>query len=158
MAEEHTKTTVGGTKKYKDFMFAVGRRRAAVARVRVYPKTPDNLKFGEILVKKGDMVVNGKSISEYFSGSVFKAIYEQPLKLTNSFNKYAITARIQGGGSRSQLGAWVLGVSRALSAIDETSKPMLRKKSLLTRDSRVRERRKVGMGGKSRRKRQSPKR
>ncbi|MEK9176458.1 MAG: 30S ribosomal protein S9 [Patescibacteria group bacterium] len=158
MSEEHQKTTVGGTKKYKDFMFAIGRRRSAVARVRVYSKITDGLKYEEILVKKGDTVVNGRNITEYFGGVVSKAAYEAPLKVTDTLSKYAITARVQGGGPQSQLGAFVLGLSRALAAIDEESKPLLRKKGLLTRDPRVRERRKVGMGGKARRQRQSPKR
>jgi small subunit ribosomal protein S9 len=155
---EHELTSVGGTKKYKDYMFAIGRRRSAVARVRVYTKTPDGLKFGEYLVKKGDMAVNEKNITEYFSGNASKVIYEKPLVITDSLNKYAITAKVQGGGLQSQLGAFVLGLSRALAAIDETSRPILRKKNLLTRDPRVRQRRKVGMGGKSRARKQSPKR
>lgn len=155
---DHQLTPVGGTKKYKDFMFAVGRRRQAVARVRVYSKVPDALKFDEILVKKGDVVVNGKAVNEYFTGVFAKAVYEKPLKVTESENKYAITARVVGGGTQSQLEAYVLGVSRAIAAVDEESKPLLRKSGLLTRDARVRERRKVGMGGKARRKRQSPKR
>ena len=158
MANEEQKTQVGGTKKFKDFIFAVGRRRAAVARVRVYTKVPSSLKFGEYIVKKGDLVVNGRNISEYFGGVVAKAIYEEPLKATDALNKYAITVRVVGGGPSSQLGAFVLGVSRALSVIDPQSKPKLRKKGLLTRDQRVRERRKVGMGGKARRRKQSPKR
>ncbi len=157
MAEE-LKTTVGGTKRYKDFMFAVGRRRAAVARVRVYSKVPDSLKFEEIAVKKGDLVVNGRIISEYFGGVVAKAKYEEPLKTADVLNKYAITAKVAGGGITSQLGAFVLGVSRALAAMDEAAKPALRKSGLLTRDPRVRERRKVGTGGKARRTKQSPKR
>lgn len=157
-SEIHEKTTVGGTKKYKDFMFAVGRRRAAVARVRIYSKVSDGLKFDEYIVKKGDIVVNGRNVTEYFSGEASKAVYEKPLKLTDSLNKYAVTARVDGGGFQSQLGAFVLGMSRALSAIDEANKPILRKNDLLTRDPRVRERRKVGMGGKSRAKKQSPKR
>ncbi len=157
MAEE-LKTTVGGTKKYKDFMFAVGRRRAAVARVRIYSKVPDSLKFEEIAVKKGDLVVNGRIISEYFGGAVAKSKYEAPLKTADALNKYAVTAKVAGGGTTSQLGAFVLGVSRALAAMDEGVKPALRKSGLLTRDPRVRERRKVGTGGKARRTKQSPKR
>lgn len=155
MKDEEQKTVV---KKSRDFVSAVGRRRSAVARIRIYSKVADNLKFKELAVKKGDIVVNGKNISEYFSGNVSKAIYEKPLKFSNSINKYTITAIVKGGGLYSQLDAWVLGVSRALSIIDEEAKPILRKKGLLTRDARVRERRKVGMGGKARRKRQSPKR
>lgn len=156
MAEE--KTTVGGTKKYKDFIFAVGRRRASVARVRVYTKVPDSLKFEEYEVKKGDMVVNGKNINEYFSGVFAKAVYEKPFKLTDTLNKYAVTAKVVGGGTQSQLGAFVLGVSRALAALDDASRPTLRKAGLMSRDQRVRERRKVGTGGKARRQKQSPKR
>lgn len=156
MAEETKKTET--KKSNKDYVSTVGRRRSAVARVRIYSKVPDSLRFGELLVKKGDLAVNGKNISEYFSGTVSKAAYEHPLKLSNSLNKYAITAIVKGGGLRSQLGAWVLGVSRALAVIDEEIKPTLRKNGLLTRDQRIRERRKVGMGGKARRQKQSPKR
>ena len=152
------KTSVGGAKKYKEFMFAVGRRRSAVARIRVYSKISAGLKFDELVVKKGDLLVNGRDITQYFSGVVSKAVYEEPLKLVDALNKYTVTARVQGGGLHAQLDAWVLGVSRALAAMDEAAKPVLRKNGLLTRDPRVRERRKVGMGGKSRRKRQSPKR
>jgi len=155
---EEQKTTTGGTKKFKDFVSAIGRRRAAVARVRIYSKVSSSLKFGDLAIKKGDVVVNGRNISQYFSGDVAKTAYEEPLKLVNSLNKLAITAKVQGGGLQSQLGAFVLGLSRGLAAMDEKTRPILRKKGLLTRDSRVRERRKVGMGGKARRKRQSPKR
>lgn len=156
MAEEIQQTETKKTN--KDFVSTVGRRREAVARVRIYSKVPDSLKFGEYLIKKGDLVVNGKNISEYFSGVVSKAAYEKPLKLSNTLNKYAITAIVKGGGLQSQLGAWVLGVSRGLAVVDEEIKPTLRKNGLLTRDPRVRERRKVGMGGKARRQKQSPKR
>src|SRR4051812_42875437 len=121
---EGIKTQVGGTKKYKDFMFAVGRRRSAVARIRIYSKVPDSLKFGEYVVKKGDMVVNGRHINQYFAGPVFKATYEEPFTTTDSLNKYTVTARVVGGGSAAQLGAFVLGVSRGLSAIDEANKPL----------------------------------
>lgn len=155
---DYQNTQVGGAKKYKDYMLAVGRRRAAIARVRVYSKIPDNMKFGEYVVKKGDTVVNGRNISEYFSGEAAKARYEKPFKLTDTLNKFSVTARIEGGGPQSQLGAFVLGVSRALSALDGEYRPLLKKNKLLTRDQRVRERRKVGMGGKSRAKKQSPKR
>ncbi len=156
--EEETKKTVVGTKRFKDFIFAVGRRREAVARIRIYPKVPSGLKFGDLTVTKGSILVNEKQIESYFSGVSSKVIYERPFKLTNSFGKYAVTARVVGGGFKSQLGAFVLGLSRALSALEESNRPILRKNGLLTRDARVRERRKVGMGGKARRKKQSPKR
>ena len=80
------------------------------------------------------------------------------MRRTNTLNKYSVTAKVEGGGQRSQLGAFMLGVSRCLAALDEENKKILRKNDLMTRDQRVRERRKVGMGGKARRKRQSPKR
>ena len=158
MENEISKTTPVGTKKIRDFIFAVGRRRAAVARVRLYSKVPSGLKFGENDIKKGTMLVNEKNIESYFSGAVSKAEYEKPLKIVNASGKYGVTARIVGGGPKSQLGAFVLGLSRALATVDGENRPLLRKKGLLTRDARVRERRKVGMGGKARRKRQSPKR
>lgn len=157
MAEEKV-IKVGGTKKFRDFIFAVGRRRSAVARVRIYTKAPESLKFGDYVVKKGDFVVNGRNINEYFSGIVNKSLYEEPFRVIDALNKYTVTARVQGGGLTAQLGAFVLGASRALAVIDEANKPLLRKRGLLTRDPRVRERRKVGTGGKARRTKQSPKR
>lgn len=156
--EETQKTNVKEAKKFKDFIFAVGRRKEAIARVRVYLKISNSLKFGDHIVKKGELVVNGKNITEYFGGNLAKAIYEQPLKITNNLNKFAITVKTEGGGLKSQLDALVLGISRALALLDSANKPILRKRGLLTRDQRVRERRKVGMGGKARRRRQSPKR
>ena len=145
-------------KNNKSFTFAIGRRRNAIARVRVYTKIPDNLKFDEIVVKKGDFVVNGRSVVDYFRGEVAKAKYELPLKLTNNLNKFTITVNAEGGGLSGQLDATVLGIARALSDIDSTFRPVLKKRGLLSRDQRIRERRKVGMGGKARRKKQSPKR
>ena len=145
-------------KNNKGFTFAIGRRRNAIARVRIYTKIPDNLKFDEIVVKKGDFVVNGRSVVDYFRGEVAKAKYELPLKLTNNLNKLTITVKAEGGGLSGQLDATVLGIARALSTIDATFRPVLKKRGLLSRDQRIRERRKVGMGGKARRKKQSPKR
>ena len=142
----------------KGYISAVGRRRAAVARVRLYSKAPDNLKFGEILLKKGDIVVNGRGIKEYFGGEVSRARYELPFKITDSLNKFAVTVRVQGGGTSSQLDATVMALARAFSEMDTSFRALLKKQGLLTRDPRARERRKVGMGGKSRRKKQSPKR
>ena len=152
------KKNIGVAKIYKDYTFAVGRRRSSVARVRVYSKAPSTLKFGDHSPKKGEININERPIENYFSGGASKVYYEKPLKLTNTPNKYIITAKIAGGGLNSQLGAFILGLSRALASMDEKNKQILRKNGLLTRDARVRERRKVGMGGKARRKKQSPKR
>lgn len=131
----------------KDFIFAVGRRREAVARVRLYPKGT------------GEILVNEKPIASYFSGEVAKRIYEEPLTLTNTLGKCRITIKVVGGGKHGQLEAVVHGIARALNSYNkEKFRPLLKKQGLLTRDARVRQRRMVGTGGKARRKKQSPKR
>jgi len=142
----------------KNYNFAVGRRKAAIARIRLYVNLKENLVIGEQTVKKGDIFINGKRIENYFTGNTVRATYEEPFKITNTLGKYTFTVKIVGGGQKSQLGAFIHAVSRALSSLDEKNKQILKKKGFLTRDARVRERRKVGMGGKARRKRQSPKR
>jgi len=142
----------------KNYNHSIGRRKDAVARLRLYVDLKETLIFGDLTAKKGDIFVNGKVIEEYFKGVTAKATYEEPFRITNTLGKYTITAKIEGGGQKGQMVAFIHSVSRALSAMDEKNKQILRKKGFLTRDARVRERRKVGMGGKSRRKRQSPKR
>lgn len=142
----------------KPYKFSIGKRKAAVSRLRLYQDLKENLVVGEETVKKGDILVNGKKIENYFSGNTFKAIYEEPFKITNTLGKYTLTAKVEGGGAKSQLEAFILSVSRALSNLDGKNRHILKKKGFLTRDARVRERRKVGMGGKARRVKQSPKR
>lgn len=127
------------------YIFAVGRRKEAVARVRLYEG-------------KGEMVVNNRPIEQYFAGEASKIIYLSPFLETQSLERFHVSARIVGGGISGQLGAFIHGVSRALTKVNQDFKPSLKKKGLLTRDSRTRERRKVGTGGKARRKKQSPKR
>lgn len=142
----------------KDFSFAVGRRREAVARVRIYP-SKESVLWGESPIKKGEIYVNEKPIEQYFSSKINKVLYEEPFRITNTIGKYITTIRVEGGGSNGQLEAVIHGVSRALENLDkEKFRPILKKKGLLTRDPRARQRRMVGMGGKSRRKKQSPKR
>lgn len=142
----------------KNFIFSNGKRKEAVARIRLYKELKEVLMVGEKTVKKGEIFVNGDVIENYFKGVVAKAHFEEPFKITNNLGKYTITAKVEGGGPKSQLEAFIHGVSRALASIDEKNKAILKKKGFLTRDARVRQRRKVGMGGKSRRKKQSPKR
>jgi small subunit ribosomal protein S9 len=134
----------------------VGRRKEAIARIRLFV-TGLPVLVGEE-VKKGDILVNGKKAEVYFGGIVAKATYEEPFKITNTLGKYTLTVKIVGGGTKSQLEAFIHAVSKGLASLDEKNKHILKKKGFLTRDARVRERRKVGMGGKARRKRQSPKR
>lgn len=143
-----------------DYIFAVGRRKESVARVRLYQHVKDDLVWGEQEVKKGEMLVNQKPIAQYFSSEVERHLYTEPLRVTNAHQQnYAFTIKVEGGGHAGQLQALIAGIANALNKLDrEKHRPVLKKKGFLTRDSRIRQRRKVGMGGKSRRKRQSPKR
>lgn len=129
-----------------DYIYAIGRRKTSSARVRVYRG-------------KGESSVNGMPASKYFSGEIAAKSMAKPFGATETSDKYYFSARIMGGGKEAQLEALVLGLSRALVKIaPEKNRIVLRKLNLLTRDSRARQRRMVGMGGKARRKRQSPKR
>lgn len=141
----------------KDFIFASGRRREAVARVRLYP-SKTSVMWDGLEAKKGDILVNGKKADAYFVGEVAKALYTEPLHAVNALNKYILTIRVVGGGKNGQVGAVVQAIARALQLVDEKNRPVLKKRGFLTRDARVRQRRSIGMGGKSRRKKQSPKR
>lgn len=122
------------------YTFAVGRRKSASARVRLYK--------GE-----GENMINGKKVIE------FLAQLAKPFKLTETVGKYFFTAKVAGGGKEGQTEAIIHGISRAFVKLDpEKFRVTLKKANLLTRDSRVRLRRMVGTGGKARRKKQSPKR
>lgn len=124
---------------------AVGRRKEAIARVR--------LVSGE-----GQMTVNGKPVSEYFSGAVFKTLYSKPFEVTKTAGKYSVSVKVEGGGVRSQLDALIHGLARALTKLNPDFKTLLKREGLMTRDARVKERRKYGNAGKARAKKQSPKR
>lgn len=140
----------------KDFIFAIGRRKSSIAQVRLYKK--DVTVWGTTAVKKGEIFVNNKPALEYF-GKNFERVYRQPFQITNTENRFAVSIKVIGGGKMGQLDAAVMSIARALDKVDsEKFHSSLKKKGMLTRDPRVRERRKVGMGGKSRRRKQSPKR
>ncbi len=141
MADTTTKT-----KAKKDYTYAVGRRRTSSARVRLY---------------KGDTesTVNGDVIGKYFPGEASTKLWQKPFELTGTTGKFYITVKVAGGGKVGQLEAVVHATSRALSQLDaDKFRAPLKSYGLLTRDSRIRERRMVGTGGKSRRKKSSPKR
>ncbi len=123
----------------------VGRRKEAVARVRLLP--------GE-----GQITINGKPIAEYFMGAVPQKLYAKPLEVTQKVGKYSISVKVEGGGQVSQLGAIIHGLSRAIAKADPSLRTTLKKEGLLTRDARVKERRKYGNAQKARAKKQSPKR
>lgn len=137
MTKSNNKTT---------YTAAIGRRKSAVSSVKLY-------------VGKADSIINGLEISKYFPGEHNKSLYLQPFSVTDTNNKYYFHAKIVGGGKTGQLGALVLSISRCLQIIDPVNHlSKLRTAGLLTVDSRVRERRTTGTGGKARRQKQSPKR
>jgi small subunit ribosomal protein S9 len=148
----------GKNSKKQPYVSTVGRRKESVARVRLYLEAKDNPEIGGEKTKKGDVFVNNKKFTEYFIGSVPLVEFQEPLKITNTLDKYVITIKVDGGGQKGQIGAIIHALSRALAGIDLKNRQILKKKGFLTRDPRVRQRRNVGMGGKSRRKKQSPKR
>lgn len=132
--------------KKADYTYSVGRRKSAVARVRLFRGKKENL-------------VNGEVIGRYFPGKVMALLWQKPFELTKTVGKYYATVKVLGGGKKGQLEAVVHGIARALAKESpEKFKPLLRKAGLLTRDARVRERRMVGTGGKARKQKQSPKR
>lgn len=142
------KETVSEPKKIskKDYTYALGRRRRASARVRLHKGTEES-------------TVNGVVIGKYFAGPGESVLWQKPFTLTGTAGKFYLTAKVVGGGKKGQLTAVTHGLSRALSALDrEAFRDVLKAAGLLTRDSRKRERRMVGTGGKSRRKKSSPKR
>jgi small subunit ribosomal protein S9 len=144
----------------REYIFATGKRKQATARVRIYQHVKDGLTWGDTEVKKGEILVNQKPIAQYFSGEVARHLYTEPLRVTNAHQQnYAITIKVVGGGPAGQLDAVIVGIANALNKADIAKfRPILKKKGLLTRDARVRQRRNVGTGGKARRKKQSPKR
>lgn len=125
---------------------AVGRRKVAIARVRLYESD-------------GDFIVNNLLVGDYFGTIENAGVYfNRPFELTNTKDKFSVTVKVNGSGISSQLDAMIHGISRALVEYDPENRPLLKSAGLLTRDSRMKETRKIGTGGKARRKRQSPKR
>jgi small subunit ribosomal protein S9 len=112
---------------------ATGRRKEAVARVRLTPGT-------------GQWVVNGRSLEDYFPNKVHQQLVNEPFVTLQQIDKYDIVARIHGGGISGQAGALRLGIARSLNAIDtEANRPSLKKAGFLTRDPRATERKKAGL-------------
>ncbi|MCZ6820254.1 MAG: 30S ribosomal protein S9 [Calditrichaeota bacterium] len=113
---------------------AIGRRKEAVARVRLVP--------GD-----GKFIVNKKPLLEFFKREILQMVIEQPLNLTETLGKYDIYANVRGGGLSGQAGAVRLGIARALIKVDEEYRPPLKTAGLLTRDPRMIERKKYGQPG-----------
>ena len=147
-------------KKSKDIQFyeAIGRRKEAVARVRLYivGKSPVTIKSEKYT--KGAYLINEMPLEKRFAVAHDKKMCLLPLVVTDSSERFVVSVSVTGGGPNGQLEAIRHGLARALVMVDESYKPKLREYSLLTRDSRIRQRRQVGTGGKARRQKQSPKR
>jgi len=145
-AKNKAKSNVKLTYPKGDYTNAVGRRKVATARVRLYES-------------KGDFIVNDQLVGDYFSG-VLNApkIYNEPFELTQTKGKFAVTVQVSGSGVNAQIEALRHGISRALVSYNPEYKSVLKEAGFLTRDDRMKETRKIGMGGKARRQRQSPKR
>ncbi|MDD5692332.1 MAG: 30S ribosomal protein S9 [Candidatus Omnitrophica bacterium] len=113
---------------------ALGRRKESTARVRMEPGT-------------GQILINNRPFEKYFLRETDRIIVKQPLALTESANKFNIAARLSGGGLTGQAGALRLGIARALLLADANFKEIFRKNGYLTRDPRMKERKKYGQKG-----------
>ena len=109
-----------------------GRRKEAIARVRIVPGT-------------GQWTINGRSLDVYFPNKVHQQIVNEPFVTLGAEGKFDVIARISGGGVTGQAGALRLGVTRALTLVDPENRPSLKKAGFLTRDARVKERKKYGL-------------
>lgn len=120
------------TKKKVQF-WGTGRRKKAIARVRLIPEG------------SGNITINKRSLDEYFGLDTLKYIVNQPLALTNAADKYDVIVNVKGGGFTGQAGAIRHGIARALVLADEETKAPLKRAGFLTRDPRAKERKKYGL-------------
>ncbi|MBO5339349.1 MAG: 30S ribosomal protein S9 [Clostridia bacterium] len=116
----------------KPYFYGTGRRKKSIARVRLYPGT-------------GVVTINGKNIDEYFGLETLKLIVNQPLEATENVGKYDVVANVVGGGISGQAGAIRHGIARALLVADEANRGVLKAAGFLTRDPRMKERKKYGL-------------
>ena len=116
----------------KPYFYGTGRRKKSVARVRLYPGS-------------GEITINGRSIDDYFGLETLKLIVNQPFGVTGTTGKFDIVANVTGGGISGQAGAIRHGVARALLAADAEYRPALKAAGFLTRDPRMKERKKYGL-------------
>ncbi len=115
-----------------DRYYGTGRRKSSVARVYLVPGT-------------GKITINKRDIEEYFGLETLKVITRQPLTLTDTLNKFDVLVNVHGGGTTGQAGAIRHGISRALLQVDVDYRPALKKAGFLTRDPRMKERKKYGL-------------
>ncbi|MBU4524286.1 MAG: 30S ribosomal protein S9 [Desulfomicrobium sp.] len=118
----------------QDFFYGTGKRKTSVSRTRLYKGT-------------GSITVNGRELGDYFPRATLQMIIRQPLKLTKTLEKFNIACRVTGGGLSGQAQAVRHGISRALLEFDPEMRGVLKRAGFLTRDSRVKERKKYGQRG-----------
>ena len=116
----------------KIMFYGTGRRKSSIARVR-------------LVEGKGTITINGKNIDEYLGTDTLKVIVRQPLTATNTTDKYDVICSVQGGGFTGQAGAIRLGIARALLEANSEYRPILKSAGFLTRDPRMKERKKYGL-------------
>ena len=116
----------------ESYVWGTGKRKCAIAQVRLFPG-------------KGEIIINDKPYQEAFPRVEHRRTIEHPLLATNTMGKFRVTVKVNGGGLSGQAGAIRHGIARALAKENELFKPMLRKEGLLTRDSRIKERKKYGL-------------
>ena len=119
----------------KPYMYGTGRRKSSVARVHLFPGGT------------GKITINGRDIDDYFGLDTLKLIVRQPFGATNTMDKFDVEATVTGGGVTGQAGAIRHGIARALLLVDQTYRPALKAAGLLTRDPRMKERKKYGLKG-----------
>ena len=117
----------------KPYMYGTGRRKSSVARVHLFEGGT------------GSITINGRDIDDYFGLETLKMVVRQPLVTTNTLGKVDIVATVKGGGVSGQAGALRHGVARALLLASEDYRPLLKKAGFLTRDPRMKERKKYGL-------------
>ena len=117
----------------RQYQYGTGRRKSSIARVRLYQGGT------------GSITINGRDIDEYFGLETLKLVINQPFGVTNTVGKYDIVANVKGGGISGQAGAIRHGVSRALLLADDSYRTLLKKAGFLTRDPRMKERKKYGL-------------
>ena len=115
-----------------DSFYGTGRRKSSVARVRIVPGT-------------GKITINDRDIDDFFGLETLKTILRQPLVLTGTIGKFDVLVNVKGGGFTGQAGAIRHGIARALLTVDEEYRPALKAAGFLTRDSRMKERKKYGL-------------
>jgi small subunit ribosomal protein S9 len=114
------------------FIYATGKRKCAIARVRITPGT-------------GKITINGKDIDAFYSLETLKAIVTKPIKVANTPEKYDVIATVKGGGFAASAGAIAHGIAKAIASTDSEVRTVIKRNGLLTRDARVKERRKYGL-------------